>query len=44
MERLIHKLEADLKKANDKNLALNTLIDIAEERGIKIRKKSGAKQ
>ena len=42
MERLIHKLEADLKKANDKNLALNTLIDIAEERGIKIRKKSGA--
>ena len=44
MERLIQKLEADLKKANDKNLALNTLIDIAEERGIKIRKKSGAKQ
>ena len=44
MERQIQKLEADLKKANDKNLALNTLIDIAEERGIKIRKKSGAKQ
>ena len=40
MEKLIQKLEADLKKANDKNLALNTLIDIAEERGIKIRKKS----
>ena len=44
LEKQIQKLEADLKKANDKNLALNTLIDIAEERGIKIRKKSGAKQ
>ena len=30
--------------SEDKNLALNTLIDIAEEQGIKIRKKSGAKQ
>ena len=27
-----------------KNLALNTLIDIAESQGIQIRKKSGAKQ
>ena len=44
LEKQIQKLETDLKKAKDKNLALNTLIDIAEERGIKIRKKSGAKQ
>jgi len=27
-----------------KNLALNVMIDIAEEQGIRIRKKSGAKQ
>jgi len=40
----IAKLEKDLKYSQDKNLALNTLIDIAEEQGIKIRKKSGAKQ
>ena len=38
------KLEADLKKSQDKNLALNVMIDIAEEQGIRIRKKSGAKQ
>ena len=44
MEKQIQKLEADLKNAKDKNLALNTLIDIAEERGIQITKKSGAKQ
>ena len=44
LEKQIQKLDTDLKKAKDKNLALNTLIDIAEERGIKIRKKSGAKQ
>ena len=44
MEKQIQKFEADLKKTKDKNLALNTLIDIAEERGIKIIKKSGAKQ
>ena len=40
----IEKLEKKLKYSQDKNLALNTLIDIAEEQGIKIRKKSGAKQ
>ena len=40
----IEKLEKQLKYSQDKNLALNTLIDIAEEQGIKIRKKSGAKQ
>ena len=37
LEKQIQKLETDLKKAKDKNLALNTLIDIAEERGIQIR-------
>ena len=40
----IEKLEKQLKYSQDKNLALNTLIDIAEEQGIRIRKKSGAKQ
>ena len=43
-KKQIAKLEKDLKYSQDKNLALNTLIDIAEEQGIKIRKKSGAKQ
>ena len=33
-----------LKETQDKNVALNVLIDIAEEQGIKIRKKSGAKR
>lgn len=42
--RQIEKLEKQLKYSQDRNLALNTLIDIAEEQGIKIRKKSGAKQ
>jgi hypothetical protein len=40
----IEKLEKQLKYSQDKNLALNTLIDIAEEQGLRIRKKSGAKQ
>ncbi len=40
----IEKLEKDLKFNKDKVVALNTLIDIAEEQGIRIRKKSGAKQ
>ena len=40
----IEKLEKQLKYNQDKVLALNTLIDIAEEQGIRIRKKSGAKQ
>ena len=42
--RQIEKLEKQLKRSQDKVLALNTLIDIAEEQGIRIRKKSGAKQ
>ena len=44
LQKQIERLEKDLKKSQDKNLALNTLIDIAEEQGIRIRKKSGAKQ
>ena len=40
----IEKLEKQLKYSQDKVLALNTLLDIAEEQGIRIRKKSGAKQ
>lgn len=44
LQKQIDKLEKALKKSEDKNLALNTLIDIAEEQGIKIRKKSGVKQ
>ena len=43
-KKQIAKLEKDLKFSKDKVLALNTLIDIAEEQGMKIRKKSGAKQ
>lgn len=44
LEKQIKALEAKLKKSEDKNLALTTLIDIAEEQGIRIRKKSGVKQ
>ena len=40
----IEKLEKDLKFSRDKVLALNTLIDIAEEHGAKIRKKGGVKR
>ena len=44
LQKQIEKLEADLKRAQDKNIALNVLIDVAEEHGLRIRKKSGAKQ
>jgi len=44
LQKRINDLEAKLKKSQDRNLALNTLIDIAEENGIRIRKKSGVKQ
>ena len=44
LEKQIKELESRLKKSQDKNLALNTLIDLAEEQGIRIRKKSGVKQ
>ena len=40
----IAKLEKELKYCRDKNLALNTLIDVIEEQGIKVRKKAGVKQ
>ena len=38
----IAKLEKELKYSQDKNLALNTLIDVIEEQGIKVRKKLGS--
>ena len=44
LQKQIEKLEADLKRSRDTNVALNVLIDIAEEQGISIRKKAGAKQ
>ena len=37
-------LEARVRELELQNLALNTLIDVAEKNGIDIRKKSGAKQ
>ena len=37
-------LEARIRELELQNLALNTLIDVAERSGIDIRKKSGAKQ
>ena len=37
----IEKLEKQLKFSQDKVLALNTLIDVIEEQGIKVRKKAG---
>ena len=40
----IAKREKELKYSQDKNLALNTLIDVIEEQGIKVRKKAGVKQ
>ena len=43
-KKQIARLEKDLKYSQDRNVALNVLIDIAEEQGIKIRKKSGAKR
>lgn len=38
----IERLEKQLKYSQDKNLALNTLIDVVEEQGIKVRKKLGS--
>ena len=43
-ERRIVELEKRLRKAEMQNMALNTMIDIAEEQGLPIRKKSRAKQ
>jgi len=38
------QLEARIRELELQNLALDTLIDVAERNGIEIRKKSGAKQ
>ena len=42
--REVQALEARIRELELQNLALNTLIDVAERNGIDIRKKSGAKQ
>lgn len=44
LKKRLKELEERLHYAELQNLALNTMIDIAEEQGIQIRKKSGAKQ
>ena len=44
LEAEVKRLTKELEWAKLQNKALNTLIDIAEEQGIQIRKKSGAKQ
>ena len=44
LEAEVKRLRKALEWAQLQNKALNTLIDIAEEQGILIRKKSGAKQ
>ena len=44
LEAEVKRLTKELEWARLQNKALNTLIDIAEEQGIRIRKKSGAKQ
>ena len=44
LQKQLQKLEKLLQFEKDRNYALNTLIDIAEEQGIKIRKKSGVKR
>ena len=44
LEKQVQQLEKQLQFEKDRNLALNTLIDICEEQGIKIRKKSGVKR
>ena len=44
LEAEVKRLTKELEWAQLQNKALNTLIDIAEDQGIQIRKKSGAKQ
>ena len=44
LEAEVKRLTKELEWAQLQNKALNTLIDIAEEQGIRIRKKSRAKQ
>ena len=38
----VKRLEARIRELELQNLALNTLIDVAERNGVEIRKKSGA--
>ena len=40
----LQKLEKQPQFERDRNLALNTLIDVIEEQGIKVRKKAGVKR
>ena len=44
LQKQLQKLEKQLQFERDRNLALNTLIDVIEEQGIKVRKKAGVKQ
>ena len=44
LEAEIKRLTKELEWEKLRNKALNTMIDIAEEQGLRIRKKSGAKQ
>lgn len=44
LQKQLQKLEKQLQFERDRNLALNTLIDIIEEQGIKVRKKAGVKR
>lgn len=44
LKKRIKELESLLRQSELQNLALNTMIDIAEENGVPIRKKSGARQ
>ena len=44
LQRQLQKLEKQLQFERDRNLALNTLIDVIEEQGIKVRKKAGVKR
>ncbi len=44
LEAELARVKKELEWSKLQNLALNTMIDIAEEHGIQIRKKSGAKR
>ena len=44
LRKRVKELEERLRYTELQNLTLTTMIDIAEEQGIRIRKKSGAKQ
>ena len=44
LQKQLQKLEKQLQFERDRNLALNTLIDVIEEQGIKVRQKAGVKR